>query len=90
MPWRDASPELDQEFERLVAALRRRPNSSSLQRKAANAAYSIRSRCIDLASWQADYSPEYSKRIEQATTLTKLAGEHADETLLHDFGRRNV
>jgi len=83
MGYQEASPELDQRFDALVAALANSPNDQVLQSSAADLAYSIRSRCIDLAT---DYSPEYRKRTAQAAKLTKLAGKQADEVWLREFG----
>ena len=86
MPFSVASPELDQDYERLVGALAHDPGNQTLQASAAGLAYSIRSRCMDLATWKADYSPEYNKRVAQAATLTMLAQGCADEVLLREFG----
>jgi|HubBroStandDraft_5_1064220.scaffolds.fasta_scaffold234198_2 hypothetical protein len=86
MGYQEASPELDQRFDALVVALASAPDDQVLQSSAADLAYSIRSRCIDLATWKADYSTEYKKRVAQAAKLTKLAGKQADEVLLREFG----
>jgi hypothetical protein len=86
MGYQEASPELDQKFDVLVAALDSTPDDRVLQASAADLAYLIRSRCIDLATWKADYSTEYKKRVDQAAKLTKLAGKQADEVLLREFG----
>ena len=85
MPYREAPPELDQEFDRLVAALALVPDDDALQSSAATLARSLRSRCIDLASWKADLSPEYGQRVAQAAKLTWLAGKHADEVLRREL-----
>ena len=85
MPYREAPPELDQEFDRLVAALALAPGDEALQSSAATLARSLRSRCIDLAGWKADLSPEYSQRVTQAAKLTRLAGKQADEVLRREF-----
>ena len=85
MSYKEAPPRLDQEFRRLVDALARAPGDEALQSLAAGLAFSIRSRCIDLAGWKADLSPEYSQRVAQAAKLTRLAGEQADEILRREF-----
>lgn len=86
MPYREPPPELDQRFNELVAALANDPDDQGLKASAADLAYMIRSRCMDLATWKADFSPEYSKRIAQGSRLTSIAGDQADDVLQHDFG----
>ena len=78
MSYQEASPELDQGFHRLVAALTLAPGDRALQTSAAALAGVIRGRCIDLATWKADLSPEYRQRETQVAELTRLAGEQAD------------
>lgn len=87
MSYKEAPPELDQRFHELVAALSNKPSDQTRQSSAADLAYSIRSRCIDLATWKADFSPEYTMRVIQATQLTSLAGQYADEVLFREFWR---
>ena len=90
MPYKEAPPELDQEFDRLVDVLALAPDNEALRLAAAALAHSIRSRCIDLAGWKADLSPEYSQRVAQAAKLTRLAGKHADEILRSEFLPRDA
>ena len=90
MSYQKASPELDREFHRLVASLALAPDDQALQSAAAVLAHAIRSRCIDLATWQADLSPEYRQREAQAAEITRLAGERSDEILQRDFGPRRA
>ena len=78
MSYKEASPELDREFQRLVSALALAPGDPALQSSAAALADVIRGRCIDLATWKADLSPEYKQREAQVVELTRLAGERAD------------
>jgi len=87
MPYREAPPELDESIQELVVALSVNAHDAGLQAAAARLVHSVRSRCIDLASWHADSSPEYNLRVSQARQLTKLAREIADELLLQEFGR---
>ena len=86
MSYKEAPLELDQEFRRLVAALALAPDDQALQSSAAALAHNIRGRCIDLATWKADLSPEYKQRETQVAELTCLAGEQADAILRHDLG----
>ena len=78
MSYQEAPPEIDQDFRRLVAALTLAPNDRVLRSSAVALAQVIRSRCIDLATWKADLSPEYRQREAQAAELIRLAGEPVD------------
>ena len=78
MAYREAPPELDQAFHRLVAALTLATGDRALQSSAAALAQVIRSRCIDLATWKTDLSPEYRLREAQVAELTSLVGNQAD------------
>ncbi len=84
-PFQKADPCLDSDYNSILLQLESNPNDSALKVKANNLALKIRIRCIDLATWKADSSPEYSHRIAQCTKLTELAGQNAHEILLREF-----
>jgi hypothetical protein len=78
-------PGLDSEYSELVAKLQSSPTDERLRLAANELALKIRSRCMDLATWKAEYGPEYSLRIQQCRTLTSYAGSYAHEFLVKEF-----
>lgn len=85
MPYRPADPALQAEYERLTAEL---PGDTSPDRRraASDMALRLRSRMIDLATWQADSGPEYRTLQEQCRRLTAIAAADADPALVREFG----
>jgi len=83
---RTEPPDLDREFTALINRFKRRPSDPDLRTEAVDLAYRLRSRLIDLATIKADYSAEYEKRTQQAKEMVNLAGHHADELLVKEFG----
>jgi hypothetical protein len=84
-PHTSPDPGLNNEYEELLAKLQAAPEDERLMLAANALALKIRSRCIDLATWKAEYGPEYSLRIQQCKTLTSCAGVYAHEFLVKEF-----
>ena len=84
-PYTAPDPRLDSEYEELLAKLQSSPTDERLRIDANQLALKIRSRCIDLAIWKAEYGPEYSLRIQQCRVLTSFAGSYAHEFLAKEF-----
>ncbi len=78
-------PGLDTEYAELFAKLKAAPADERLMLAANTLALKIRRRCMDLATWKAEYGPEYSLRIQQCKTLTSYAGVYAHEFLVKEF-----
>ena len=87
MPFQSPDPSLDREYEELVRAAERGLNQDWLRERANDLALRIRSRCIDLATWQAEYSSEYKTRESQCRMLTGYAGSSAHPLLAEEFGK---
>jgi len=86
MPYLPPDPSLDKEYDEITALSGRTDDPEALKALANKLALKIRSRCIDLATWQADYSPEYKKREAQCRVLAALAGSAAHPFLVREFG----
>ena len=84
-PFKEPPADLDGRVESLLRSLSVHPTSKALQSQAVSLAREIRSRCIDLAIWQADQGSEYKQRVAQAAALVKFAGELADASLRREF-----
>ena len=88
MSYRPADPELQSAYTQLIDSSAH--GITPQMRLAANdLALHLRSRLIDLATWQADYSPEYKEIEAQCGRLTQIAGCDADAFLIHDFDTNN-
>jgi hypothetical protein len=85
VPYTAPDPSLDSEYKELVERLQAAPAEKRLMLAANKLVLKIRSRCIDLSSWKADYSPEYALRIQQCKALTSYAGQYAHEFLVKEF-----
>jgi|JI10StandDraft_1071094.scaffolds.fasta_scaffold1857689_1 hypothetical protein len=84
-PYQQSDPEMTKRFELLDSKLKECPDSQSYKTEANLLALKIRGRCMDLAAWKADMSPEYELRLEQCKILTKYAGEYAHDVLIREF-----
>jgi hypothetical protein len=82
---RDAPPDLDSAVRDALAHQGNAATQSDLRVAAANLAYRVRSRMIDLAAVRAEYGDEYAVRLEQARALVRLAADEADELLVREF-----
>ena len=85
-PFREPPEDLEERVDSLLSLIATHPNDLALQERAAALAYEIRSRCIDLATWKAEYSPEYKQRETQARALLQVAREQASEAVFKEFG----
>jgi hypothetical protein len=82
---RDPPADLDAAVSDLLAAQGSTVAHREFRTAAANLAYGVRSRMIDLASMRAEYGEEYAARLEQARALVRLAADEADELLIREF-----
>lgn len=85
-PYREPPEDLDERVSSLLTLIDIRPDDLALQEQASALSYEIRSRCIDLATWKADYSPEYKQRETQVKALLQAARKLASDTVCKDFG----
>ena len=84
-PFKEPPADLNSRVESLLRSLSADPTNKALRSQAVSLARQIRSRCIDLAIWQADQGSEYKQRVAQAAPLFKFPGELADASLRREF-----
>lgn len=82
---RDAPPDLDSAVRDVLGRQGNAASQSDLRIAAAELAYRVRSRMIDLATIRAEYGDEYALRLEQARALVRLAADEADDLLVREF-----
>lgn len=87
MSYRPISSELDRESRALIESLSNSEIDDTMRLEANKLALGLRSRLMDLATWKADNSPEYSDIEVRCRTLTRIAGSFAHEKLVEDFSR---
>lgn len=89
MPYRPPDPELQSEYEGLLAVAAQQP-TPELQTAANDLALRLRSRLIDLATWHAEEGPEYRATAAQCRSLTRIAGAAAHPFLVREFGSGSI
>ena len=86
MPYRPADPALQVESAELIA-FAAHGITPQLRLAANDLALRLRSRLIDLATWQADSSPEYKGIEALCRRLVEIAGADAHPSLIREFGQ---
>lgn len=86
MPFKPADPRLEQEYEELFALIERGEIEPEAKNRASNLALKLRSRLIDLAVWQMDYSKEATELTRRCKFLTQHAAGAAHPLLQKEFG----
>lgn len=82
-------PSLELEFLALIEKLNLKSTDSNLKKAASDLALKFRSRLMDLATAQADYSDEYKRLETKLKILLSFAKEYAHPILVREYPGAN-